>query len=631
MLLRIIYLLMLIALSYQGYANNEEKLKNMYYQLKAKDMRMKQKTDSVFLVLYSLSYLNPVSSEELSIDFINYSKKQNQIYGKSYMALAYSYFDKGDIKRSIKYIEISMSYLHNEKDSISMCFALQVLAENYKRSGNYDLAIETSEKALVIAKQIKNEMLISNTYNDFGFIMTRKKNYVLAKEYYYKALSYRKRKNDIQTSYTNLGIAYKNLNQYDSAFYFQRKSLVIANELQSKYAIAFVYNDLGALFLKVNNLDSAFYYLQNSIKLRKQIDEQWELGFTYNYLGELYRMRKLERESINTLRLAISLAKKTGNINQLYESYEQLSLTFSQFNRYDSAFYYNQKFEKLKDSISTAQNNLAAEIVVSNHKTEIKQQEINKLKSQTELQKMSIQRQKNWLWITGIGVFALICFVFLFARNRQLRLAKIQLENQKKEDQLQTEIKQKIEEDRKRISRELHDNIGANLTVFKEMVSEAGTSNNNSELQQLAEETIQELRKSVWLLNHNEITFDEWIIRLREYFRYIKKVHIQATAPDDYSLIIKARIVTELFRVIQEAVTNALKHASCSSIIITIKHNKQHIYINIEDNGVGLDDSKNQGFGLSNMKERVASIHGEITFNNIEEKGASVSITVPIK
>lgn len=513
------------------------------------------------------------------------------------------------------------------------CFALQILSEIYKKSGNNDLSLKTSKKALKIAVALNNGVLIANTYSNLGLIMSSKQNYLMAKNSFLNALTYRLKNNDkygLLSTYTNLGIAYKNLKQYDSAFYFQRKSLQLAQSLNSTYSIAYAYNDLGVIHLKLKNLDSAEFYFKESVKLRKEIDEKWELGYTCNFLGELFRIRNNKDKSIDFLKTAISLGNQSGNTKQIYESYEQLSLTFAKFNQYDSAFYYNQKFEQLKDSVIASRNNLAAEMLIADYEFEKKQQEIKLLRNQTEMQALHIDTQRNWLWIAALGLLSLIGFIVLFVRNRQLRLVKLQLESQQKEEVLRQEAQEKIQEDRQRISRELHDNIGANLTVFKELVSNRENPDEASEIKQLTEETIQELRKAVWLLNHEESTFEEWVIRLKEYFKHLRKVHIQTYSQDSSNPVIHARILTELFRVIQEGVNNALKHASCTEILITITYEGKRVCISIEDDGIGITESDSPGFGLINMKERMKNIGGEITFQQSDGKGTSILISIPL-
>lgn len=625
-----LFLLFLVSTPLWGNRDTERKLEKRYYQLKTSDLHEKQKMDSIFIVLYTIDYSNKNLSDKLSKDFLAFTKNQ-PLQGKAYLARALYYSSLTDYKMSNYYCKNSILHLKKEKDSIALTFAYQLLVIAYERTGNFDLAIQTSEQALDLAKKLNNYVLIANTYKAIGLIMSRKTNYQMAKVYHVQSLAYYQKSQHeigVQATYTNLGISYKNLGQYDSAFYYQKESLALAKKIKSNHGIAFAYNDLGNLYMISNKLDSALYCYNQSVKLRQQMNEKWELGYTYNYLGELYCAWQQKDKSIDYLRKAENLAYETGNVKQLYETYEQLSLTFAKFKQYDSAFYYNQLFQQKKDSLTVLMNNLSAEMLITNYEFDKKQQEIMILQNRTSMQALSINSQRTWLWIAGFGIVSLCGFILLSIRNKKLRLAKITLENQQKEELLRRDSQEKILEDRKRISRELHDNIGANLTVFKEMITNLEKTDQIQEMKQLTEETIQELRKSVWLLNHEKSSLEEWVIRLKEYFRHIKKVEIFCHTTTIGNPVFHASILTELFRVIQEGVNNALKHASCSEIKITIRLVENSLNMTIEDNGSGLGSEAVMGFGLQNMRERISSIHGKISFDHVANSGTKISVNV---
>ena len=94
-------------------------------------------------------------------------------------------------------------------------------------------------------------------------------------------------------------------------------------------------------------------------------------------------------------------------------------------------------------------------------------------------------------------------------------------------------------------------------------------------------------------------------------------------------------LLVTLFRVIQEAITNALKHSNADKINLTIKAKNDKCYINIKDNGKGfsLDDvmnKKNKHFGLSIMKERISLLHGNILIDTEIGKGTEIKIDLPL-
>ena len=102
---------------------------------------------------------------------------------------------------------------------------------------------------------------------------------------------------------------------------------------------------------------------------------------------------------------------------------------------------------------------------------------------------------------------------------------------------------------------------------------------------------------------------------------------------------IQSSIVTlTIFRIVQEACSNAVKHGHANRIIVELTKDSENIYLKIQDNGCGFDQNidntdkeDNSGFGLSIMKERVCLLAGEIDIQSKLEKGTTITISIPIK
>ena len=93
-----------------------------------------------------------------------------------------------------------------------------------------------------------------------------------------------------------------------------------------------------------------------------------------------------------------------------------------------------------------------------------------------------------------------------------------------------------------------------------------------------------------------------------------------------------------IFRVIQEACNNIVKHAKANNVLITLNYEKKNLIIEIEDDGVGFDSDRRirpredlSGLGVSIMKERVFLLSGNICFYNLETGGTKIKVTIPIE
>lgn len=606
-----------------------------YNQLK-ETQKGDQLGDSLFLHIYRVRATDYHLADSLSRDFIRLSGlyKNNWIKGKAHLARGLVFNDAGKFNESIQYFHTAINYLDDRKTTIDLCYAYQLLSAAFDALASWDLALKTTEQSLKLSLQLDNKTLIGNNYSRFGIMYNKKGHYQKAKSYFFKALSIRKELSDtfsIITAYTNLGNVYYKLEKTDSALYFLDKALSLTNVTKDDYSMGYVHNDLGALYHKTQQYDLAKWHLKVALDARRKIDDNWEIGYTLNYLGWLYHDLGNFNESRNYLYQAVELARGNGNTKQEYESYELLSKLFASNGKYDSAYFYSEKHSHLRDSMIRKQNLLAADALVTNYEFDKKQKEIELLKKRSEIQALKIGRQRWILLSLSAGVLFSIIAVYYIIRSRNLKMEKLKVESLLKEQDLRRESELKLNEDRKRISRELHDNIGTNLTLLKSSITGISEETQLSELNQLAEETIRELRKSVWLLNHKETELEEWVVKLREYFRYVPYLKVEYLNTNTKELLVESSILSELFRVCQEAVNNALKHSGCDEIILHIRNEGVGLELEITDNGRGFDDAiTGQGSGLANMTYRVEKFGGTITRHSRLEIGTKIIVKVDL-
>jgi signal transduction histidine kinase len=224
---------------------------------------------------------------------------------------------------------------------------------------------------------------------------------------------------------------------------------------------------------------------------------------------------------------------------------------------------------------------------------------------------------------------------------------KIQFEMQAKINLIQQQFKQEIlqsqletqEHSFNLISQELHDNIGQLLSSTKLLLSVAGKDlKNSSDIITSAEQTIGEaitgLRSLSKALNKEWLHQFNLIENLKTERNRLNTAQVQLELITDYNdLPLEADAQVMLFRVVQEALQNCIKHASATHITIQIKNKDQYFILSIEDDGIGfnVELSKNESLGLRNMEYRVRLLKGKIEWKSIETKGTTVTIYIPIE
>lgn len=198
-----------------------------------------------------------------------------------------------------------------------------------------------------------------------------------------------------------------------------------------------------------------------------------------------------------------------------------------------------------------------------------------------------------------------------------------------------------IEDDRKHIAREVHDELGQLLTGLKMDISllrlrfgsDPALQQKAEEMRALVEKTINVVRHVASnlrpaALDHGIVPAIEW---LAEDFSHRWEVPCAVSVQGEEVVLDDAH-ATVVFRVVQESLTNVARHAQASEVIISLRRGDQGLSLLVQDNGRGFDPAvvrRRQGFGLLGMRERVLALGGTLRIDSVPGKGTAVVIELP--
>jgi two-component system sensor histidine kinase DegS len=219
------------------------------------------------------------------------------------------------------------------------------------------------------------------------------------------------------------------------------------------------------------------------------------------------------------------------------------------------------------------------------------------------------------------------------------------LENAKAKQDFGLKIIEAQEEERKRLSREIHDGPAqmlANVIIRSDLIErvyhEIGVDEAFLEIQSFKEmvrSALYEVRRIIYDLRPMALDDLGLVPTLKKYLQTIEE-YSDHSKIEFVNMGLERRLPTKyevaLFRMIQESVQNALKHANADEIKVRLEITNVAITVLIKDNGVGFDpDYKKAGsFGMIGMRERVDLLNGEITFDSKKGKGTAVLIRIPL-
>ncbi|MFB3162021.1 PAS domain-containing protein [Neobacillus sp. 179-J 1A1 HS] len=190
------------------------------------------------------------------------------------------------------------------------------------------------------------------------------------------------------------------------------------------------------------------------------------------------------------------------------------------------------------------------------------------------------------------------------------------------------------EEERKRLSRNLHDGIGQNLYSHLITINRLLSEMDHPLLEQMQNEAtqlIEEIRDISWELRPSVLDDLGLVPAIRSFLsRFSENYHIDVYFECVLNRRLDIAIELTIYRIIQEALTNIRKYAEVSDAAVTIREIDEVVRVMIEDKGRGFElDSESRGVGLFSMDERARAVGGELTINSTPGKGTRIILEVP--
>ncbi len=562
----------------------------------------------VKLVFLQLIYAQtPVGKQAGSMVFENCFQQLNKVEGEEWYNNAQTlfssrahYLEAGDKNLTIgklltrKYdFETGLPYLLKSLDDFTKAnnYNKQVIALNtislaYHDFGQYDKGIDYAKDALEILykhSQTINRNLFWYVFNNLGINLDDNNQSLKAIEMHLRALPYANNASDSSYTYNNLGNTYKKLKKYPEAEKHFKLSLLKSTDYEDKYHHASIFGNMVEIERLQKNFNNAYYYLDSALYYARQSGSPEKLLDIYYY--------------------SYHLNKESGNFKE--------------------ANHYLHEHLNLKDSFFTAEKNKVVLQYQTKYETEKKEQALTQTKLNLTKSELASKQKSYWMLILFFG-FVLVVMLLIVQRSK----------SKMKEKQLAMEkqfLKEKadfaLQQHRLEISRNLHDSIGAQLTLITATVD--GLSNNKcylgdedkrklATLSQLCDNSIAELRNTLWVLNKQEIMLSDLRLRVLNFINQAAEaqdaIQLHFTFDVKENVLLTASQALNIFRLVQELINNSIKHSEAKNLFITLIQQRRALTINFNDDGKGFDISaaKHKSLGLMNMQNRAAELGGSM-------------------
>lgn len=621
----------------------------MIFNLRAQSFE--KKIDSINIIYDNKKYEKGIKYINSFID--NYKNDQNKLYKLNYHLYHYQY--KLNKTESIKYLYKAKKHYKklSELNKIDLNYHLGYVSYWLKRYDSSTFYLKNSEK-INSNKKILDSSILGKTYQRLAYVYSKISLDTLELNYLKKSINlYESLSNNPKLIYlyNNLGTFYsQNNKKLDSSFYYYKKGLNLKIDHKLKGTI---YQNIGALYFGNNiSLDSAKYYFDKALK--------YNLGDA-TYASLYFNKAVIEKENGN-LTKALEYYNKSNefsiaNNNLHSQSYiqEDLAKLYDSIKNFKKANEHYKKYISLKDSILKLDIIESVNDIETKYQTEKKEKENLKLKAQNI--EAEAERQKNKIFLTVSLLFIVlggtIGLLSLKNSKRKRKLAEQdkELETQKnltllKEQELTT-INAMVdgqEKERKRIAEDLHDNLGSVLATLKLHFENLKMNREKKKINQetlfdktenLIDEAYLKVRRIAHAKNAGVIANQGLLTAIQmmaEKISSADKVKIEVV---DFGLDkrLENSLEITIFRIIQELLTNIMKHAEAKNATINISLYDKNLNIIIEDDGKGFDLKKvnlKNGMGISSIKTRVEHLKGTFEVDATIGKGSSIIIDIPI-
>jgi signal transduction histidine kinase len=553
------------------------------------------------------------------------------LLGSIYLKKGGAYFNGKDFNKAIENYSIAIKNYTN-KDSIFKADAFFFKGNAYFAIGNHLKAIENYKFAAVYYHNLGDkdymfytESAIINIYGANGFhkktIAERKK--FIAKKV---ALKYNK---GLAVDYYNLALNYGDINNFDKKEAYLLKALEEENKIGQ--------NGLNNI-TQISASLSEFYAPRDLSKAKEHLDkavksistsEQGTLrylfvnqakGLYFFYKGDLNKSLDLYKQSLNDLESSNNIEGKLNTNKQLYEIYKVLGDLKNSLKHYTI-------YTQIKDSIYSLKKTNALSYYLTLYEAERKEKQITQQRSAINLLDKKKEATQRLFIFISIAVLLSFYIFYLYRNQKSLRRKKI----------MQEEYSQKLlvsqEEERIRIAKDLHDSLGQSLLLIKNNIS----LKKYSKTEEMVNNAIEEVRNISRVLHPFQLkdigisrALENMVEQLDEYF---KDIYIFGDIEDLPGLISSEKEVN-VFRIIQECLSNSIKHSEAVSVKIKFKRIKNYLRFSIKDNGIGFDYPKEynnpKSLGLKTIKERVKLLHGTLKIKSEKELGTTIKILFPL-
>ena len=426
--------------------------------LYSQDMSLK---DSLFIELKKDSPDTSVYIELIRI--LNKELFTSPAQSLEEIRMVYDYANRNDYygtnSENIMYQGICYDLMGKFDSSICMYDSALVIARNsnkismegeiynnysitYSILGQLEKSLEYGLMAMEIYEQANDSGSMAKIYNNLGNRYSEIGLYDDAFDFYMKAIEINKKRNNLRRlvhNYGNIGADYSKQGDYKTSLEYYRKAYEVQKQMDYKMNVSILLHNMAISYQKLKQFKTAIFYAGMAYEIAVETDD--EIGkLEYFFLSaDIYKDQKEFRKALEYFHKAEKIADSIGAKQNALDIYKGLADAYAELNDFHNAYIYEEKYNQARVDLLDAEKEKALE-KIKEYEEDKTQVEIDLLKKDSEIQNLTIRRQKIIRHsVTILGGLILIIAILIWSRYRyvkrtrnKLALKNVIIEDEKK-------------------------------------------------------------------------------------------------------------------------------------------------------------------------------------------------------
>lgn len=522
----------------------------------------------------------------------------------------------------IKKLLASQRYPKEEKLALQI-----VLVHKYQELQVWDSCLIYCQQQVAEAQRQNNTLAEASFYKLIGNTYYHIPDKDKAVEYWKKCISISEQsdfRNLLEQCYHNIASVYLDKNmQLDLAENYFKKSIALSieNKISETEMGRLHARLLATLYERTHRFNEAARMYDDVINKSRALNDSTNLAEALMFSSELYLHQKKYDKALQLSGEALAISRAINKLDMVSTALEFHTANLYAAGNYKEAFLLKEEVGHIIEQ--RYNNDLNTKLSEAEAKFKTKESENEKRIALIEAQK----EKQLYLSIFG-GLLVLLSTLFYSMYQKKVSRQKLI-------------VQQQMQDEKERLSRDLHDNLGSQMALLSNNIESLDINfrkqlpidANIERIKGSSRQLLQTLRETIWILNQEQLTAEDFFDKLVDYtHRYLQGYpHIQLKVEEQFSdaYILNSENALQLFRICQEALTNACKYSESESIVLKGESSQSRFQVWVQDFGKGFNQSSLNGedhYGLKNMQQRAASIKAKLIIDAEQGKGVTVSV-----